>query len=170
MIRLGEFNFPDVVARLTRVYFARFRTCADKSGTEVNCSRKEISADVPRQRRRWGSGGRGFKSPLPDQNQTSPHQQVSRIILTSRSERSESNVASISRLFKTVRLSIPQRLTSLLGMAIHVLAGSVRSPDTAVAVVDRTRHDADARGTTVMPTSLSASHASSRSNRGTATA
>jgi len=35
--------------------------------TEVNCWRKEISADVPRQRRRWGSGGRGFKSPLPDQ-------------------------------------------------------------------------------------------------------
>src|ERR1044071_4167213 len=55
-------------ARLIRA----FSHMCGQVGTEVNCWRKEISADVPRQRRRWGSGGRGFKSPLPDQP-PSPH-------------------------------------------------------------------------------------------------
>ena len=54
-----------------------FRNACGQVGTEVSYSYLEVSAYVSGQTRRWGSGGRGFKSPLPDQNNYPSHNNLS---------------------------------------------------------------------------------------------
>jgi hypothetical protein len=77
----GRFEARATTASNARLIRALSHVCGQVE-TEVNCWRKEISAYVPRQTRRWGSGGRGFKSRLPDQTEPISAKQLGRTILT----------------------------------------------------------------------------------------